>query len=144
MWCVHGVYVCVYVYVCLCMRMCVCVCAATLRVRLAHTHTAYLFVLFLQGNLMVVATAEREILLFDLRQPSQVFKQFHSPLKYQSRCVSCFPDQYVPCLPVCSVVTPHRLTLVCVCLAFACVRVCLFVGVGLLWGLLRVAWRCTT
>jgi len=42
---------------------------------------------------MVVATAERHILVYDLRNPTQPFRQKHSPLKYQSRCVAIFPDQ---------------------------------------------------
>ena len=42
--------------------------------------------------LLVVGTANREILVFNLQQPQQVFKQLNSPLKYQTRCISCFPD----------------------------------------------------
>ena len=39
---------------------------------------------------VVVATAERHILVYDTNNPSQPFKQITSPLKYQTRCVSCF------------------------------------------------------
>jgi len=43
--------------------------------------------------LMVVATAERQVIIYNLSgQPSE-FRRQESPLKYQSRCVSCFPDK---------------------------------------------------
>ncbi|KAJ3241286.1 hypothetical protein HDU81_001271 [Chytriomyces hyalinus] len=42
--------------------------------------------------LMVVATAERHIMIYNLNNPSQVFKQLVSPLKWQTRVVSCFPN----------------------------------------------------
>jgi len=45
------------------------------------------------GYVMVVATAERHLLVYDLRNPSQPFRQKHSPLKYQSRSIAIFPDQ---------------------------------------------------
>lgn len=48
--------------------------------------------------LMVVATAERHIVIYDLKNPSVAFKQLQSPLKHQSRCVSCFPDSTGYCL----------------------------------------------
>jgi len=43
--------------------------------------------------LMVVGTAERHLLIYDLRRSSTVFRQFLSPLKLQSRCISSFPDK---------------------------------------------------
>merc|ERR1739847_103578 len=43
--------------------------------------------------LMVVATAERHVVIYDMRKPSQEWKRVVSPLKYQSRCVACFPDR---------------------------------------------------
>jgi len=43
--------------------------------------------------LMVVGTAERHLLIYDLRKPTTVFRQFQSPLKFQSRCISCFRDR---------------------------------------------------
>ena len=46
-----------------------------------------------QDYLMVVGTADRKIHVVDLRKPTEIFKQIPSPLKYQIRCVSCFPDQ---------------------------------------------------
>ncbi|KAL0075701.1 WD40-repeat-containing domain protein [Phycomyces blakesleeanus] len=44
------------------------------------------------GNLLVAATAERHILLFDLSNPTTIFKQTISPLKWQTRTVACFID----------------------------------------------------
>jgi len=43
--------------------------------------------------LCVVATAERHIVVFDLRKPQVEFKRFSSPLKYQSRVISAFVDK---------------------------------------------------
>ncbi|CAO3609725.1 unnamed protein product [Cunninghamella echinulata] len=43
-------------------------------------------------NLLVAATADRHILLFDLNNPTTIFKQLLSPLKWQTRTVSCFID----------------------------------------------------
>ena len=43
--------------------------------------------------LLVVATAERHIQVFNLANPQVVYKQLASPLKYQTRCISCFPDK---------------------------------------------------
>jgi len=43
--------------------------------------------------LMVVGTAERHLLIYDLRKPTNCFRQFASPLKFQSRCVANFPDR---------------------------------------------------
>eukprot|EP00698_Gefionella_okellyi_P004941 TRINITY_DN14564_c0_g1_i1.p1 TRINITY_DN14564_c0_g1~~TRINITY_DN14564_c0_g1_i1.p1 ORF type:complete len:343 (-),score=63.68 TRINITY_DN14564_c0_g1_i1:42-1070(-) len=43
--------------------------------------------------LLVVATAERHILIFDLKQPTVEYKRLQSPLKYQSRTVASFLDR---------------------------------------------------
>ncbi|KAL7199870.1 hypothetical protein ACSBR2_022055 [Camellia fascicularis] len=43
--------------------------------------------------LMVVATADRNIIVFNLQNPQTEFKRIISPLKYQTRCVAAFPDQ---------------------------------------------------
>lgn len=40
--------------------------------------------------LMVVGCAERKIMLFDLNNPTAVFRTVDSPLKWQTRVVSCF------------------------------------------------------
>ena len=42
------------------------------------------------GSLMVVATAERHILVYNLNNPTVVYKQITSPLKHQTRVVRCF------------------------------------------------------
>ena len=47
---------------------------------------------------MVVATADRKIVVVNLSNPSQIFNQIASPLKYQSRCIAAFPDQQGFCL----------------------------------------------
>ncbi|PCH42139.1 WD40 repeat-like protein [Wolfiporia cocos MD-104 SS10] len=41
--------------------------------------------------LMVVGTAERHIQIFNLTNPTTAFKTIASPLKWQTRVVSCFP-----------------------------------------------------
>ncbi|CAM0141748.1 RNA export factor gle2 [Umbelopsis sp. WA50703] len=42
--------------------------------------------------LMVVGTADRHVLVYDLNNPTVAFKNSQSPLKWQTRCVSCFPN----------------------------------------------------
>lgn len=43
--------------------------------------------------LMVVATADRNLVVFNLQNPQAEFKRIQSPLKYQTRCVAAFPDK---------------------------------------------------
>jgi len=43
--------------------------------------------------LCVAGTADRNILIYDLQKPGVEFKRLTSPLKYQSRVISCFPDK---------------------------------------------------
>ncbi|XP_058004736.1 protein RAE1 isoform X2 [Hevea brasiliensis] len=43
--------------------------------------------------LMVVGTADRNLIVFNLQQPQNEYKRITSPLKYQTRCVAAFPDQ---------------------------------------------------
>jgi len=43
--------------------------------------------------LMVVGTAERHVCIYDLRNMAKPFRQFASPLKFQSRCIATFPDR---------------------------------------------------
>mmetsp|Transcript_5915 Transcript_5915/g.15190 ORF Transcript_5915/g.15190 Transcript_5915/m.15190 type:complete len:358 (-) Transcript_5915:105-1178(-) len=43
--------------------------------------------------LMVVGTADRQLQVFNLTAPQTVFKSLASPLKYQTRCLTCFPDK---------------------------------------------------
>lgn len=48
--------------------------------------------LSLVGNRLVVATAGRHINVYDLRNMSKPEQSRQSPLKYQTRCVRCYPD----------------------------------------------------
>ena len=41
---------------------------------------------------MVIATAERHVLIYNLNNPSVPYKTLQSALKFQTRVVSCFPD----------------------------------------------------
>jgi len=43
-------------------------------------------------HLMVIGTAERHIHMVDLNKPGKIFKTITSPLKWQTRVVSCFTD----------------------------------------------------
>lgn len=45
-----------------------------------------------KNNLCVVGTSERDIYIFDLTKPQTPYKKISSPLKWQFRCVACFPD----------------------------------------------------
>lgn len=45
-----------------------------------------------RGNLMCVATAGRHIITYDVSGEPREHSRKESPLKYQSRCISCFPD----------------------------------------------------
>jgi WD40 repeat protein len=42
--------------------------------------------------LLVVATADRQIHVVDVRKPSQIYKSIPSNLKFQTRTIACFPD----------------------------------------------------
>ncbi|KAG8056096.1 hypothetical protein GUJ93_ZPchr0001g33213 [Zizania palustris] len=43
--------------------------------------------------LMVVGTADRNVIVFNLQNPQAEFKRILSPLKLQTRCLAAFPDQ---------------------------------------------------
>ncbi|KAI3869122.1 hypothetical protein MKX03_013391 [Papaver bracteatum] len=43
--------------------------------------------------LMVVGTADRNLIVFNLNKYQEEFKRIQSPLKYQTTCVAAFPDQ---------------------------------------------------
>ena len=47
---------------------------------------------------VVIATADRKIVVVNLNNPSHIFNQTASPLKYQSRCIAAFPDHQGFCL----------------------------------------------
>ncbi|XP_047334673.1 protein RAE1-like [Impatiens glandulifera] len=51
------------------------------------------YTLSVRHPLMVVGTADRNIIVFNLQNPQTEFKRIVSPLKYQTRCVAAFPDQ---------------------------------------------------
>jgi len=43
--------------------------------------------------LLVAATADRKVYVYDLQNPGKEFKIIDSLLKHQTRCISCFPDR---------------------------------------------------
>lgn len=45
--------------------------------------------------LLVVGCADRHIWVYNLAQPDKPYKQIQSPLKWQTRCVACFPGELV-------------------------------------------------
>lgn len=45
-----------------------------------------------KNQLLVVATAERHIHMINLADPTKIYKTITSPLKWQTRVVSCFSD----------------------------------------------------
>ncbi|KAK8645822.1 hypothetical protein V6N13_119633 [Hibiscus sabdariffa] len=51
------------------------------------------YALAVKYPLMVVGTADRNLILFNLQNPQNEYKRVTSPLKYQTRCVAAFPDQ---------------------------------------------------
>lgn len=44
------------------------------------------------NQLLVIATAERHIHIVNLQDPTKIHKTIQSPLKWQTRVVSCFSD----------------------------------------------------
>jgi len=46
----------------------------------------------IKRDAFIIGTAERHICIYNLANLSQPFRHFLSPLKYQSRCISLFPD----------------------------------------------------
>ncbi|KAG9144843.1 hypothetical protein Leryth_018971 [Lithospermum erythrorhizon] len=62
--------------------------------RLAGTYTQpeRVYSLSLVGNRVVVATAGRHVNVYDLRNMSQPEQRRESSLKYQTRCVRCYPN----------------------------------------------------
>jgi mRNA export factor len=43
--------------------------------------------------LLVVGTADRKLHIINLQNPNQIYKSVDSPLKFQTRCVTAFPDR---------------------------------------------------
>ena len=58
--------------------------------------------------LMVVGTADRKVIVVNLTQPTTIYNQVQSTLKYQYRCVACFPDQQGFCLGSIEGAPPRR------------------------------------
>ncbi|KAL7272858.1 RNA export factor gle2 [Rhizina undulata] len=50
------------------------------------------YTLDVSQSLMVAGTAERFINIVNLANPTSIFKTIQSPLKWQTRVISCFPD----------------------------------------------------
>ena len=50
------------------------------------------YALDVRGNLMVVATAGRHIIAYDVSGTPREHSRKESPLKFQSRCIAAFPD----------------------------------------------------
>jgi len=46
----------------------------------------------IKNRLMVVGVAQKDLYVYDLQNPQRELKHYTSPLKYQSRCVACFPN----------------------------------------------------
>jgi cell cycle arrest protein BUB3 len=57
-----------------------------------YTQPERVYSLSLVGNRLVVATAGRHVNIYDLRNMSQPEQKRDSSLKYQTRCVRCFPN----------------------------------------------------
>ncbi|KAK4491221.1 hypothetical protein RD792_001954 [Penstemon davidsonii] len=51
------------------------------------------YALSVRYPLMIAGTADRNLVLFNLKNPQTEFKRILSPLKYQTRCLAAFPDQ---------------------------------------------------
>jgi len=45
------------------------------------------------ASMICVGTADRQILIYDVRKPNVEFRRFTSPLKYQSKCLAAFHDR---------------------------------------------------
>ena len=45
-----------------------------------------------KDQLLVVGTADRHVAIVNLAQPDRIYKTFVSPLKFQTRVVSCFTN----------------------------------------------------
>eukprot|EP00877_Chromochloris_zofingiensis_P011447 jgi/Chrzof1/6556/Cz19g00280.t1 len=51
------------------------------------------YTLDVKHPLLVVGTADRHILVFNLQNPNTPYKTLQSPLKWQTRCLAAFPDK---------------------------------------------------
>uniref|UniRef100_A0A0E0LMU7 Uncharacterized protein n=1 Tax=Oryza punctata TaxID=4537 RepID=A0A0E0LMU7_ORYPU len=57
-----------------------------------HNQPERVYSLSVSGYNLVVATAGRHVNVYDLRSMSRPEQQRESPLKYQTRCVQCYPN----------------------------------------------------
>lgn len=57
-----------------------------------YTQPERVYSLSVVGNRLVVATAGRHVNVYDLRNMSQPEQRRESSLKYQTRCVRCYPN----------------------------------------------------
>lgn len=57
-----------------------------------YTQPERVYSLSLFSNRLVVATAGRHVNIYDLRNMSQPEQRRESSLKYQTRCVRCYPN----------------------------------------------------
>ncbi len=51
-----------------------------------------IYTMDVKNNLLVVGTADRYINVVNLNDPNKFYKTIQSPLKWQTRVVSCFTD----------------------------------------------------
>ncbi|GBF88757.1 hypothetical protein Rsub_01658 [Raphidocelis subcapitata] len=58
-----------------------------------YTLSDRLYALDVKHPLLVAGTADRQLFVFNLQNPQQPYKTVQSPLKWQTRVVSCFPDK---------------------------------------------------
>lgn len=59
---------------------------------LQHQLSERVYAMDAKSNLLVVGTADRAVIAFDTRTLQQPLRTFTSPLDYQTRCISVFPD----------------------------------------------------
>lgn len=73
--------------------------------------------LSLVGNRLVVATAGRHVNVYDLRNMSLPEQRRESSLKYQTRCVRCYPNGTgkLQCLCNCGILCENLLFALCFC-----------------------------
>ena len=58
----------------------------------SYTQPERVYSISLVGHRLVVATAGRHVNVYDLRNMSQPEQRRESSLKYQTRCVRCYPN----------------------------------------------------
>ena len=58
-----------------------------------HTMYCQVYTMSVCGDRLVVGTAGRRILVWDLRNMGYVQQRRESSLKYQTRCIRCFPNK---------------------------------------------------